>query len=206
MTTRLTRRSALATGLAGAATLAAPLRAQGTREVIEMSKGADDAPVTVVEYASFTCPHCATFHKNVYPEIRANFIETGKVRFVMREVYFDKYGLWAGMLARCGGEIRYFGIVDLIFDEQSSWLAPRPDDRGVIAELFALGRRAGMTDGQMEACMNDRAFAEALVAEYQKNAEADNIQGTPSFLINGRMESNMSYADFERLLNAELES
>ncbi|MEO0386327.1 MAG: DsbA family protein [Pseudomonadota bacterium] len=204
MTKNLTRRTALASGVAGAATLIAPpLRA---REVVEMSKGDASAPIEVVEYASFTCPHCASFHTDVYPQIRANFIETGKVRFVMREVYFDKYGLWAGMLARCGGEMRYFGIVDMIFVEQNRWLAPRPDDRGVIAELFSLGRRAGLTDDQMDACMNDQAFAEALVAEYQRNAEADNVRGTPSFKVNGRMVSNMGYAEFASVLNAELES
>ncbi len=203
----ISRRTALGTGLATGLTLAGGLPALGqTREVIEMAKGPADAEVTVIEYASFTCPHCATFHSDVYPQLRANFIDTGRVRFVMREVYFDKYGLWAGMLARCAGPVRYFGMVDLIFSRQSEWLAGRPDDTVVISDLYKLGRQAGMTNDEMEACLQDRDFAEALLAEYQKNAEADNVRGTPSFVINGEMHSNMGYAAFADLLNTKLES
>ncbi|MEM9430056.1 MAG: DsbA family protein [Pseudomonadota bacterium] len=201
--TKLTRRTTLASGLAAGLTLGA-LPAQA-REVLEMSKGDPDAPVTVIEYASFTCPHCASFHAQVYPDIRANFIDTGKVRFVMREVYFDRYGLWAGMLARCGGEMRYFGIVDLIFQTQAQWTRAG-DDRAVIGALYGLGRQAGLTDAEMEGCLQDQEFAEALVAEYQKNSEADNVRGTPSFKINGEMHSNMGYAEFARLLTNEIES
>ncbi|MEO0914677.1 MAG: DsbA family protein, partial [Pseudomonadota bacterium] len=183
-------KSGLAAGLAGGAGLSAwPALAQ-EREVLEMSKGADDAPVTVIEYASFTCPHCARFHEEVYPQIRANFIDSGKVRFVMREVYFDRFGLWAGMLARCGGPLRYFGIVDLIFEDQAGWLGDRTPAT-VINNLYGLGRQAGLSNDDMEACLQDAAWAKALVEEYQKNAEADDVTGTPSFMINGEKAGNM---------------
>ena len=82
----------------------------------DMALGAEDAPVTIIEYASYTCPHCATFHAGPYKQLKADYIDTGKVRFIFREVYFDKYGLWASMIARCGGPEKFFGISDLIFD------------------------------------------------------------------------------------------
>ncbi|MDH3263488.1 MAG: DsbA family protein, partial [Paracoccaceae bacterium] len=92
--------------------------AQATGEVdksrvMEMTLGSPDAKVEVVEYASFTCPHCRNFHQNVFGQIKANYIDIGKIRFVYREVYFDRFGLWAGMVARCGGGQRYFGIAEL---------------------------------------------------------------------------------------------
>src|SRR6056297_2381020 len=97
-----------------------------TPQIAGMSIGAEDAPVTIVEYASFTCPHCADFHDGVFQRIKEDYVDTGKVRFEHREVYFDRYGLWASMVARCGGEQRYFGIVDMIYDQQSEWARGEP--------------------------------------------------------------------------------
>ena len=74
-----------------------------------------DAPIKIVEYASFTCPHCARFHKEAYGRLKSEYIETGKVHFTMREVYFDRYGLWAALIARCGGDMKYFGIHDMLY-------------------------------------------------------------------------------------------
>lgn len=176
-----------------------------TSLVTDMALGDADAPVTVIEYASFTCPHCRTFHKTVFPELKANYIDTGQIRFVHREVYFDRYGLWAGMVARCGGEERYFGIVDLIYDQQSEWTAS--NDPAVVADnLRRIGRTAGMSDEQVDACLQDADMANAMVAHYQETAEADGINSTPSFVIDGRRYGNMSYADFSALLDEKLES
>lgn len=174
-----------------------------TSRVVEMALGDPDAPVTVIEYASFTCPHCAAFHAGPFQDLKANYIETGKVRFIYREVYFDRYGLWAAMVARCGGEDRYFGISDMIYDQQRDWLAG--NDPAVIADnLRRIGRTAGLTDEQIDTCLKDRDMAEAMVALYQENAERDGINSTPSFLINGTKYSNMSYADFAAILDEEL--
>lgn len=207
----LTRRKALqtvaATGLsfsAGLPTLADSHAAQ-TREVLEMFKGAEDAPVTVVEYASFTCPHCKNFHLQVYPQLRENFIDTGKVKFVMREVYFDRFGLWAGMVARCAGPDRYFGVVDLLFEKQSEWLAGG-DPTVIVENLRAIGRQAGLTNAELDDCLQDQDFAKALVETYQTNASADGVDSTPSFIVNGTKQSNMAYPQFEALLNDELDS
>ncbi|WP_349775084.1 DsbA family protein [Frigidibacter sp. SD6-1] len=172
--------------------------------VPDMILGDQNAPVTVVEYASFTCPHCANFHDTVYDEFKKNYIDTGKVKFVYREVYFDKYGLWAAMVARCGGPEKYFGISDMLYDGQRDWLASGAD-QGIADELRKIGLKAGMTADQVNACLNDNDKAKAMVTAYQTNATNDNVKGTPTFLINGELHSGeMSYADFAALLDAAL--
>lgn len=182
----------------------APADAGAAAPVItDFSLGPVDAKVEVIEYASFTCPHCRDFHDEVWPKLKADYIDTGKIKFTYREVYFDKYGLWAAMIARCGGEMRYFGIADMIFDQQREWAAS--DDATVVVEnLKRIGRSAGMEDTAMDACLKDGATAEALVAHYQQNATADNLEGTPSFKINGTMHTNMSYDDMKAILDEEL--
>ncbi len=169
----------------------------------EMSIGADDAPITMIEYASFTCPHCANFHSDVYPLIREKYIDTGKVRMVYRGIYFDQLGLWADMVARCGGPDRYFGIATMIYEKQREWTAAG-DAVAVVDSLYAIGRLAGMNQTDMETCMQDNANAQAMVKSSTENAEADGVNATPTFVINGQTVSNMAYSDFvdefERLL------
>lgn len=171
--------------------------------VQEMFMGDENAPVTIVEYSSFTCPHCKNFHTGVLPDLKSNYIDTGKVKFVYREVYFDRFGLWAGMVARCGGEARYFGIVDLIFEQQSDWIAGG-DPTQIAQNLRTLGKSAGIDGDALEQCLNDSAKAQALVAVYQQNASADDVRATPSFVINGESFSNMNYADFAAAIDAKL--
>ncbi|EPX77788.1 DsbA family protein [Litoreibacter arenae] len=173
-----------------------------TSSVKEMTLGEEDAPVTLVEYASFTCPHCATFHTNVFPKLKKDYIDTGKVKFVFREVYFDRYGLWAGMVARCGGGMRYFGIVDLIFDNQREWAQGEPAQ--IAGNLRKFGKQAGLDDETLDACLTDGEKAAAMAAVYQKNADADGISSTPSLVINGTTHPNMSYDDLKELIDAEL--
>jgi protein-disulfide isomerase len=198
----LTRRQTLAAALALAA-LPGLSRAQATPAVVEMTMGSPDAPVTLVEYAMFTCPHCAAFHRDVFPQIKADYIDTGKVRLVYREVYFNRPSLWAAMVARCAPQDRYFGIVDLLFEKQADWAA-ETDGQAMVQKLYGIGRQAGMTDAQMDACLQDRALAEALVGEYQKHAEADGIEATPTFVINGKKVDNASYEELRAELDAAL--
>lgn len=171
-----------------------------TSRVVEMVQGNPDAAVTVMEFASFTCPHCASFHQNVYPQLKEAYIDTGLIRFVNREVYFDAYGLWAALVARCGGEMRYFGIVEMLYAEQSEWA--RGTDGGAVAEsLRRIGRRAGMSDEELNACLTDRDMATAMMQVYQDGATEYGIRGTPSFVINGTTYSNMSFAEFQAILD-----
>ena len=167
--THISRRTALTAALA--ATLAAqiPLSAMAQDapvvEVKDFSLGAPDAKVKITEYASFTCPHCAHFHETNMAKLKAEYIDTGKVQFTYREVYFDRYGLWAAMIARCGGEMKYFGISDILFDTQKDWAAS-DDPKVVVENLKKIGRTAGLDDAQMDACLKDKATAGALVAMY----------------------------------------
>jgi protein-disulfide isomerase len=176
-----------------------------TSGIIDMFIGNPDAEVTVIEYASFTCPHCRSFHETTYKQLKTDYIDTGKIKFVMREVYFDRYGLWAGMLARCGGPDRYFGFVDALFANQADWLATR-DPAGIADDLRKLGLTAGLTADEINACLSDSDKAQAMVALYQENAEADGIRSTPSFVINGENYSNMSFEQFKGILDEALGS
>lgn len=174
-----------------------------TSAVLEMSMGNPDAPVTVIEYASFTCPHCRNFHETVFGELKTNYIDTGKINFIYREVYFDRFGLWGGIVARCGGEQRYFGISDMLYTQQSAWMAG--GDPAVIAEnLRKIGKTAGLNNEQLDACLNDGEKAKAMVALYQENAKADDINSTPSFIINGEKYTNMNYDDFAAAIDEKL--
>lgn len=177
--------------------------AQSAPAVPDMMMGRKDAPVTMVEYAMFTCPHCAAFNQEVLPKIKANYIDTGKVKLVFREVYFNKPSLWAAMIARCAPPERYFGIADLLFRRQADWAATT-DENEMVQKLFSIGRQAGMTNEQMSACMQDRAQAEALVAAYQKHADADKVDATPMFVINGVRVDNAPYEEIAKKLDAAL--
>lgn len=169
----------------------------------EMVIGSVDAPVEVIEYASYTCPHCATFHTEVFKELKADYVDTGKVKFVYREVYFDRYGLWGSIIARCGGQDRFFGITDLLYAQQSSW--SRAGSEAAIAdELRKIGRIAGLENDQLEACLSDGDKARSLIEWYQANAEEHGITSTPSFVIDGTIHSNMSYSEFREILDDRL--
>lgn len=176
-----------------------------TSTIIEMVQGAEDAPVEIIEYASYTCPHCAAFHEGPYKQLKKDFIDTGKVKFIYREVYFDRYGLWASMIARCAGPDKFFGISDLIYEGQSEWArAGGPTE--IVDELRKIGRLSGLDNDTLEACLQDATKAQTLVTWYQENAEKHGIDSTPSFIVNGKKVSNQSYADFKALIEAELGS
>lgn len=172
-------------------------------DIADMMQGSSDAKVEIIEYASYTCPHCASFHAGPYKDLKKNYVDTGKVKFVFREVYFDRFGLWASMIARCAGPDRFFGMTDLLFKEQSLW-SRAGDPAAIVAELRKIGLKGGMDEAQLNACLEDADNAQALVAWYQENAERDNVRSTPSFLINGEPYSNMNYADFSAIIKEKL--
>ena len=165
----------------------------------EMAIGAVDAPITMIEYGSFTCVHCANFHENVLPALKADFIDTGKMRFVFREVFFDRYGLWAAMIARCAGPEHYFGVSDILYAEQKAWIGSG-DPVEIGENLRRIGLRAGLEADVLDACLADSAQAERMVANYSRQAQEDEITGTPSFIINGEKQPNMSLAGFREVL------
>ncbi len=173
------------------------------RVLPDIALGEANAPLTIVEYASFTCPHCAAFHDENLPKLKAEYIDTGKVRFIQRDVYFDAVGLWAGILARCGGDEKYYPVANMLFDEQKTWLDAKTGDE-IAANLRKIGAKAGMTPDQMDACWADKQKVADLVATFQKHATEDKIDGTPSFVIGGEKVQNQPWEDMKKIIDAKL--
>ncbi|MGB0798251.1 MAG: DsbA family protein [Planktomarina sp.] len=167
----------------------------------EMALGAEDAPITVIEYASYTCPHCRAFHEGTFRDLKANYIDTGKIRFIYREVYFDRYGLWGSIVARCGGGDKFFGISNLLYTQQSNWAKGSPAE--IADNLKRIGLSAGLTQDQVDGCFSDGTKAQTLVNWFEANKNADGITSTPSFVINGTKYANMSYSEFQSILDAQ---
>lgn len=165
--------------------------------------GQESAPVTMVEYASFTCSHCRDFHNNNFAKLKAEYIDTGKVKFIQRDVYFDAVGLWAGVLARCGGDDKYYAVADILFADQTTWLAAQSGDE-IAANLRKVGAKAGMSTEQMDACWADQQQVANLVATFQKHAGDDKIEGTPTFMINGEMVQNQPWDDLKKVLDDKI--
>ena len=170
------------------------------KPIAEMVQGDLDAPIEMIEYASFTCPHCATFHADVYPKLKINYIDKGLVKFIYREVYFDKYGMWASMIARCAGADRFFGMTDQIYRKQSNW-ARAESDMAIVTELRKIGLLAGLDESQLSACLQDGVKLRALVEWYSQNAKRDEIKSTPTLIINGEKHSNQSYEQLTEILD-----
>ena len=167
-----------------------------------MTMGPEDAKVTIIEYASFTCPHCANFHKGPLKQLKADYIDTDKIHFIYRDVYFDRFGLWASMVARCGGPEKFFGISDMLYEQQREWTQGEP--AAIADNLRRIGKVAGLEPDAVEACLNDTEKAKALVAWYQQNAEADAVESTPTLVINEQKYSNMAYDDLKAIIEEKL--
>lgn len=171
---------------------------------IEMSKGNDDAPVVFVEYASLTCPACAAFHSNVYPQLNKEYIETGKVKFIHREIYFDKAGLWAALTARCSNVVnRYFGMLELLYSEQAIWSRYESSDK-IVDSLLKISAKSGIEKAKAISCLEDQEKALDLVNEFRIYVDKDAIESTPTFIINGKKYTNRSYDELKKIIDKEL--
>lgn len=205
MTPTLTRRAFAA--LTALAIVAAPAVAQDDQEtaivIPDMTLGSLDAPIEIIEYASYTCPHCAAFHENQFQQLKEQYIDTGKVRFTHREALFDRPALWGTMIARCGGEMRYWGISGLIYETQQDWIGDR-SLAGIADRLRKLGLTAGLEPEQVDACMQDAEQAQAYVDWYEANRELHDVTATPTLIIDGENYSNMSFEDLAEVLDAKL--
>ena len=149
-----------------------------------MTMGSANAKVTMIEYASVTCPHCARFNEDVFPAFKAKYIDTGKVRYEFREFLTPPQQVAAAgfLLARCAGKDKYFSVVDAIFRSQNEMFSSG-DVRGV---LLRIGRSSGLTDEKSLACIGDEKQLAALNDRFEKAINVDKIDGTPSFVINGK--------------------
>jgi protein-disulfide isomerase len=163
--------------------------------------GKPDAPITIVEYASTTCPHCATFHKQALPEIKKNWIDTGKAKLIYRDFPTGPAGLSIGasMIAHCSGPQRYFGVLGTIMDNQDQWM--RSDNPLEI--LKRLVRLSGMTSDDVDACLKRQDLAQAIQERAELGHKQHKIESTPSILIDGKLiEGARPYAEFDQALTA----
>jgi protein-disulfide isomerase len=159
--------------------------------------GKADAPITVIEYASLTCPHCADFNKDVLPEFKTKYVETGKAKLIYRDFPLDQWALRASVLARCAPADKYFSFIDVLFQNQVSWATAKDP----MAALEKLGRLGGVSSEQFNACMQNQALSDAVLGERLKGNKEFDVQGTPTLIVNGKkIENPHSFADFDKIL------
>ena len=200
----MTNRRQLLTGAAGiaAAALAGGTAARAQTKLPDAGPlgdvwlGTADAKVTIVEYASLTCSHCATFHAATWPELKKKYIDTGKVRFTLREFPLDPLATAGFMLARCNGNDKYVPMTDLLFAQQRNWAFT---DKPVDA-LSSLVKQAGFTQESFEACLKRQDIYDAVTVVKDGGAKAG-VDSTPTFFINGQKRSGaLTIAEFDKIL------
>jgi len=169
----------------------------------ELVLGNADAPITVVEYASMTCGHCAHFHTTVFPTLKEKFIDTGKVRFIMREFPLDNLAAAASMLARCAGDGKTFPLISVLFAKQDDWAFVKGDPR---PELMKFAKQAGFTQESFEKCLTDQKLLDDISAVRSRAAETFGVNATPTFFVNGKKLNGVGLADFEKAFEAILKS
>ena len=163
--------------------------------------GDENAPVTVIEYISYTCPACAGFHNNVWPDIKKAYVDTGKVKFIFRGFYRNTVDLDVGVVARCGGEKGYYPLTHAYLSTQPIWTRA-PDVTHAIKQI---AKRAGMPGAKLDACLADMEFKTKLVENFRDHAAEHGVNATPSFVIDGKTHSGgMSFEDFSDLVDGLL--
>jgi protein-disulfide isomerase len=165
----------------------------------EVSIGKADAPVTIVEYMSMTCPHCAAFHNETFDAIKVKYVDTGKVRFILREFPLDNKAVAAIMLARCAPEGQYFPLVSALFKSQMTW-ASAQDARGALMQMSKL---AGFTQESFEACLTNQKLLDEVLKVRETGGKEFGVSSTPTFFINGqRYAGGMSVAEMSAIIDA----
>lgn len=167
----------------------------------EMAIGEANAPVTIVEYMSMTCPHCAKFHNETFDAIKAKYVDSGQVRFILREFPFDPRAAAAFMLARCAPPEQYFPMVSMLFKQQEQWAAA---ENGREA-LLQMSKLAGFTQQSFEACLTNQKLLDDVNAVRERGAKEFGIAATPTFIVNGqRYSGEMSVAVMSALIDSKL--
>ncbi|HZR87676.1 MAG TPA: DsbA family protein [Bradyrhizobium sp.] len=171
----------------------------------DMALGPADAKVTITEYASMTCPHCAAFNEQVFPKIKAEYIDTGKVRYVFREFPLDIKAAAGSMLSRCianGDPNKYFAVTDLLFKTQSDWVM-----KNTTEALTRIGKQAGLSQQQVDDCLKDQALLDKIAADQKYASDVLKVDSTPTFFINGeKIKGEASIEEFEKRINPLLKS
>ena len=160
--------------------------------------GQANAPVTIVEYASMTCNHCATFHNTVLPAIKEKYIDTGKVKLVFREFPLDERAALASMVARCAGDDKSMPLISMLFSKQDEWASAKQD---FLPKLFKFGQQVGFTRQAFDRCRQDEKLIKSIIAVRDRGNVAFGVNSTPTFFINGkRMEGAPTVEEFEKAL------
>jgi protein-disulfide isomerase len=204
------------TGLAALAGLS-PLRlisyamAQGASDVAkpmslpDMALGPANASVTITEYASMTCPHCAAFNAAVFPKIKSEYIDSGKVRYVFREFPLDIKAAAGSMLARCIAKDdsgKYFAVIDMLFKQQNDWVT-----KNTTETLTRIGKQAGLSQQAVEACLKDQALLDKIAADQKFASDVLKVNSTPTFFVNGEMiKGETSFEEFDKKIKPLLKS
>jgi protein-disulfide isomerase len=170
-------------GLSAAAAQDKPAGEGTTFTLPELVYGNPDAPITIVEYASLTCPHCAAFHSDVLPDVKTKLLDTGKARLVFRHFPLDQIALRASVLVSCVPPERSTAMLDVLFSTQSTWA--RSQDP--VAALARIGRGAGMSDAYITGCYENQPLIEAVIAERLEAEKTHQVESTPSFVIEGKL-------------------
>jgi protein-disulfide isomerase len=164
--------------------------------------GKADAPVTIIEYASMTCPHCASFHKTTYPALKSKYVDTGKVRFIFREFPLDELAVAASMLARCAGGEKSLVLIDVLFASQDKWAVRDP-----LPALLQIAKQAGFTQATFDACLKDQKLYNDLLAMRERGSKDYKVESTPTLFINGKMQKGgVSIEELDKLLAPYLKS
>jgi protein-disulfide isomerase len=160
----------------------------------EMVMGNEKAPITVIEYASMTCPHCAHFSEATFPELKKRYIDTGKVRFMFREFPLDQLAAAGFILARCAGPDKYFALIETLFAQQRDWVVQKP-----LAPLMAIAKQAGLSQQAFETCLDNREMLEGLEKVRNQAAEKFGVNATPTFFVNGkRLSGSLTIEEMEK--------
>ncbi len=166
----------------------------------DMALGPKDATVTITEYASMTCPHCARFAEDVFPKIKAEYIDTNKIRYVFREFPLDIKAAAGAMLARCIAKDdagKYFAVIDTLFKSQDTWTGSKTTE-----SLKLIGKQTGLTEGEVENCLKDQALLDKIAADQKYANEVLKVNSTPSFFINGDMvKGEIAFEDFKKKID-----
>jgi protein-disulfide isomerase len=152
----------------------------------DLVEGKADAPVTIIEYASMTCPHCANFHKTTYAALKTKYIDTGKVRFIFREFPLDELAVAASMLARCAGKDdsgKALALIDVLFASQDKWATRNP-----VPILQQMARQAGMTEKAFDECLKDQTLYNNVMAVRERGSKEYKVESTPTLFVNGKMQ------------------
>jgi protein-disulfide isomerase len=167
----------------------------------EEVQGRSNAPITIIEYSSMTCPHCANFDVNVYPILKSKYIDTGKVRYIMREFPLDPLAAAGFLLARCGGNDNYFSIIDELFRHQRDWVVEQP-----LVPLLKIAKQMGFTEQSFNACLANQKLIDGIEWVRKRAAEKFGVDSTPTFFINGKIyRGDMTAEEMETALNASPE-